>query len=104
MPDQTVDQFPRALEQGGFRDHLIESGGMRAPQTGCVGVIRVPEDRDVRVRLRDVRRVDARDVGDHEIGRLDSLMRLERVLGQQRLELAADEEVDAAEENRRHVG
>jgi hypothetical protein len=100
---KAIDQLPGALEQRRFCDHLVESGPVSPAQTGGVGVVREAEDRHVRERLRDVVRVDARDVGDHEIGRLDAVRGLETVLGQDGLELPPDEEVDPTQQDRRHV-
>ncbi len=82
---KTVDQLARALEERRFRHHLVETGCVRAPQAGGVRVVRVAENRHVRVAVGDVDGVDARDVGDHEIGRLDSVRRLEAMLRQERL-------------------
>ena len=93
----------RPFEERGFRDDLIEPCSMRATQSLGVGVVRVAEDRHVGVVVRDVVRVDPRDVGDHEIGWLDPVGRLEAMLRQERLELAPDEEVDPAQEDRRHA-
>ena len=45
---QPLNQFPRALEERRFRDHLVEAGGVRAAQPGGVRVVRVAEDRHVR--------------------------------------------------------
>ena len=52
------------LDERRLREHLIEAGGVRGAQPGRVGVVREAEDRDVRIRVRDLLRVDARDVGD----------------------------------------
>ena len=93
----------RPFEERGFRDDLVEPCSMSPAQSLRVGVVRVPQDRHVGVGVRDVVRVDARDVRDHEIGWLDPVRRLEAVLRQQRLELAPDEEVDPAQEDRRHA-
>lgn len=93
----------RPFEERGFRDDLVEPGGMSAPQALGVGVVGVAEDRHVGVGVRDVVRVDARYVGDHEIGWPDPVRRLEAMLRQDRLELAPDEEVDPAQEDRRHA-
>ena len=101
--EQTVNQFTRALEKRRLRDDLIEPGGVRAAQTGGVGVIRIAENRDLRVGIRDVHGVDAGDVGDHEIGRLDAVGGHKTVLRQDPLELAPDEEVDPTQQDRRHV-
>ena len=81
---------------------MIESGRMGAAQSLGVRVVRETENRHVRIAVRDVGRVDAGDVRDHEIRRVDSLRGLEAVLGEQGLELAADEEVDPTQQDRRH--
>ena len=98
-----LDQFPSALEQRRFRDNLVETGGVSAPQTSRVGVVREAEDRHVRKVVGDVVRIDPRDVRDHEIRWLDPVRRLKAMLGQERFELAADEEVDPAQEDRGHA-
>ena len=81
---------------------MVEPGGMRASQSLRVRVIGKAENRNFRIAVGDVGRVDARDVGDHEIGAVDAVGRLEAVLGQQGLELAADEEVDPTQQDRGH--
>lgn len=91
------------LEERRFGDDLVEAGGVGAAQSLRVRVVRVPQDRHVRVVVRDVVRVDPRDVRDHEIGWLDPVCRLEAMLRQERLELAPDEEVDPTQQDRRHV-
>ena len=93
----------RPFEERGLRDDLVEPRSMSAPQPLRVGVVRVTEDRHVRVVVGDVIRVDPRNVGDHEIGWLDPVRRLEAMLRQDRLELPPDEEVDPAQEDRRHA-
>ena len=93
----------RPFEERGFRDHLVEPRRVRAPQSLRVGVVRVTEDRHVGVVVGDIVRVDPRDVGDHEVGSLDPVRRLEAMLRQERLELAPDEEVDPAQEDRCHA-
>ena len=98
-----MHDLTRPLEQRRLRDHLIEPGGVRAAEPGRVGVVRVAEQRGRRVRVRHFDRIDARDVRDHEIGRVDPINRFEAVLGQKRLELSADEEVDPTQQDRRHV-
>ena len=72
-------------------------------QSNGVGVVREAQNRDVRERLDDVVRVDARDVGDHEVGRLDTVRGREAMFGQHGLEFAADEQVDPTQQDRRHV-
>ena len=93
----------RPFEERGFRDDLVEPGGMSAPQSLRVGVVRVAEDRHVGVVVRDVICVDARNVGDHKVRWLDPVCRLEAMLRQERLKLAPDEEVDPAQEDRCHA-
>jgi hypothetical protein len=93
----------RALEERRFRDDLVEAGGMSAPQPRRVGVVRETENRNVGIGVGDVARVDARDVRDHQIGRLDPIGGLEPMLRQERFELAPDEEVDPTEQDRRHA-
>ena len=93
----------RPFEQRRFRDDLIESRSMGTPQSLRVGVVRVAEDRHVGVVVGDVIRVDPRNVGDHEVGWLDPVRCLEAMLWQERLELAPNEEVDPAQEDRRHA-
>ena len=101
--DQPVDHLAGALEERGLDDHLVETGGVRPTEACSVRVIRVAEDRDVRVVVRNIVRVDSRNVGDHEIGRIDRVRRRESVLGKHRLQLAADEEVDPTQQDRRHA-
>ena len=93
----------RSFEERGLRHDLVEAGGMGPSQSLRVGVVRVPEDGHIRVVVRDVGRIDPRDVRDHEIGWLDPIGRLEAMLRQERLELAPDEEVDPAQEDRCHA-
>ena len=65
-------------------------------------MIREPDDRHVRVRVRNLVGVDARDVGDHELGPIDTVSRDEMVAVEKRFELAPEEEVDPTEQDRRH--
>ena len=93
----------RPLEERRFRDDLVEAGGVSTAQPLRVRVVRVPENRHVRIVVGDVVCVDPRNVRDHEVGCLDPVGRLEAMLRQERLELAPDEEVDPAQEDRRHA-
>jgi hypothetical protein len=101
--DQPSHHLAGALEERGLDDHLVEPGGVGAPEPLGVRVVRVAEDRDIRVVVRNVVRVDPRNVGDHEIGRIDRVRRREPMLGKHRLELAADVEVDPTQQDRRHA-
>ena len=50
-----------------FREHVVEAGGVGGAQSGRVGVVREADDRDVRIGVRHLVRVDARDVHEHEV-------------------------------------
>lgn len=101
--EQTVDQLTGAFEERGFRDHLVESCGVCASQSGRISVVRVPKNRDVGIRVRDVDCIDAGDVSDHEIGRLHSVRGHEPMLSEDPFELPSNEEVDPTQQDRRHV-
>ena len=70
---------------------------------GAVGVVREAHDRDVRPGVRDLLRLDPRDVHDDEVGRVDAVARDQTMAREQDLELAAEEEVDPDEQDRRHA-
>ena len=91
-----------ALRQRRLDDHLVETGGVRALEPGLVGVVREADDRDVRPRVDDLLRLDARDVDDDEVGRVDAVGRDEVVAVQESLELPPEEEIDPCEQDRRH--
>jgi predicted metal-dependent hydrolase len=65
-------------------------------------VVREAEDRDVRIGVGDLARVDAGDVRDHELRLVGAVGRDEMVAREKRLELAAEEEVDPTEQDRGH--
>lgn len=100
---QFFDELAGALDEGGLCNNLVEPRGVCGAQAGGVGMVRVPEDRNVRVRVGDLLRIDPRDVGDHEVGALGALDRDEVVLRQERLELAPEEEVDPTQQDRGHM-
>src|SRR5215475_6276005 len=50
-----------------LREHLVEARGVCGAEAGGVGVVREADDRDVGIRVRDLLRVDARDVREHEL-------------------------------------
>src|SRR4029078_289895 len=62
---QLIDELSCPLDERGLRDDLVEPGGVRRPEPGRVGVVRVTQNRDVRVHVGDLRSVDAGDVHDH---------------------------------------
>ena len=76
---------------------------MGTAKAGRVGVVREAEDRDVGVVVGHIVRVDPRDVGDHDVRRVDPVGCLEPVIRKQRLELAPQEQLDATQQNRRHA-
>ena len=67
-------------------------------------MVREAEDRHLRIRLRDLVRVDSRDVRDHEVRRVDAFRRDETMADESCLELAAEEEIDPRQQDRRHLG
>ena len=93
----------RTLKQRRFHDHPVEPRSVRATQAGGVRVVGKPEDRDLGIAVGNVSRIDPRDVGDHEIGRLDTVRGLEVMLREERLEFAPEEEVDPCEQDRCHA-
>ena len=100
---QLVDELPPTRSTSAdFATHLVEPGGVGGPETRRVGVVRVAEDRDVRLGVGDLGRVDPGDVHDHEVRRVDVIDRDQVMAGQQRLELAPEEEVDPTQQDRRH--
>ena len=75
---------------------------MRSSQSRRVGVTAEPEDRDVGEGVRDLFRVDPRDVADHEVGEVGAVRRDKVMTREERIELPAHEEVDARHEDGRH--
>ena len=63
-----LHELGNPLDEGGFRQHLVESSLVRVLEAERVLVVRVPEDRDVRIRVRHLLRLDPRDIRDHEVG------------------------------------
>src|SRR5262245_34375489 len=100
--EQLVNQERHALLERGLREHLVESRFVGTSQAGGVGVAREAHDRDVRVGVRDLVGLDAGDVGDDELGRLDRVRRHQLMAGQQHVELAPEEEIDPSQQDRRH--
>ena len=90
-------------KQSRLREHAVEAGGVRATQSSGVRVIREPEQRHVGIGVGDLVRIDAGDVRDHQIGRLDPVGRLEAMLWKERLELPAEENLDPTQQDRRHA-
>jgi hypothetical protein len=96
------DELGSPLDQRGLHDHLVETGGMRALKARPVRVIGEPHDRHVRPGLGHFLRLDAGDVRDHEIGRIDAVRGDEPMRRQEPLELAPEEQVDPDEQDRGH--
>ena len=97
------DHIGGPFDERRLDDHLVEARRVRALQAGLVGVVRVAEDRDVGPGVDDLLRLDAGDVGDHEVGRSDAVARHEPVPGKETLQLPAEEEVDPDQQDRRHA-
>ena len=76
---------------------------LRALEPDRVLVVREAEQRHVGIGLGDLVGIDPADVGDHELGWVDTLDRDEVMLREQRLELRAKEEIDADEQDPRHA-
>ena len=91
------------LEQRRFDHHTVETGRVCAAEPGRVRMVREAENRDFGKPVGNVVRIDPRDVGDHEIGRFDTVGGLEAVVGKERLKLAPEEEVDPCEQDRSHA-
>jgi hypothetical protein len=61
--------------QRGADDDAVETGRLGRSETGGVGVVREAEDGDLGIRLGDLFRVDAREIDDDELGRIDAVGR-----------------------------
>ena len=91
-----------ARGERGADDDLVEPGRVGGAKAGRVGVVREAEDRDVGPRLGHLVGLHARDVDDHEVGRLDAAGRDDVMPREQGFELSPEEEVDSREQDRRH--
>src|SRR6266542_1177826 len=100
---QLLDELPRPLLQRRLHDDVVEPRLVRAPQSGGVRVAREAEDRDVRIRVGDVGRIDARDVRDDEVGRVDRVRGNEVLPGERGLQLPPEEQIDPSQQDRRHA-
>ena len=100
--DELGDEIRRPFDERGLHDHLVEPRRVRPLEARLVGVVRVPEDRDVGPRVDDLVGLDARDVGDDEVGRVDAVAGHQPVRWKQAFQLSAEEEVDPDEQDRRH--
>src|SRR5262249_15187064 len=59
---QLLDEGRSALHKRRFGEHLVEPGGVRGAQAGRVLVVREPDNRNVRIGVHDLFRVDPRHV------------------------------------------
>ena len=75
---------------------------MSTLQARLVRVIRISEDWDVGPGIDDFLRLDAGDVGDHDVRGMDAVARHDTVLGKEPLQFPAEEEVDPDQQDRRH--
>src|SRR5262245_27320074 len=64
--DELVHEPSDPFRKGRLREHLVEAGGVRRAQARRVGVVREADDRDVRIGVGDLVRIDARDVCQDE--------------------------------------
>jgi len=103
LPGELLDELGGALDERRLDDDLVETGRVSALQTRLVGVIRVPEYRNVGPRVDDLVRLDARDIRDHEVRSIDAVARDQTMTRQQALQFSAEEEVDPDEQDRRHA-
>jgi nitrite reductase (NADH) small subunit len=99
---QLFDDLSRALLQRVLHQDLVEAGLMGPSQSSGVRVTSEPEDRYLRIRIRDVDRIDAADVRDHEIRPVRTVGRDEMMPREQGLELAPKVDIDPTEQDRRH--
>src|SRR5918912_580463 len=74
---QLLDDLSGALLQRAFDDHLVEAGGVRSAQSRRVGMRAEAKDRHVRVGVGDLLRLDASDVGDHQLRPVGAVRRHE---------------------------
>src|SRR5687768_1073611 len=102
VSEEFLDDGADPLDERRLCQHLVEPGGLRSAEPGRVGVVREADDRDFGIRVRDLLRVDPRDVRDHELGLVDVVGRDQMVTAQQRFELAPEEEVDPTQQDHRH--
>src|SRR5213082_3101371 len=101
--NQLLDEAPGAVVKRRFDHHLVESRRLRGPEARGVRVIRKSENRDVGIRVRDLLRIDPRDVRDHELRLTDAVGRDQTMVREQDLQLAPEEEVNACQQDRRHL-
>ena len=81
---------------------MVEAGGVRGAQSGCVGVVRVTDDRHVRIGVGDLVGIDPGDVRDHHVRQIRVVDGDQVMPGEQGLELPPEVEVDPTEQDRRH--
>lgn len=75
---------------------------MSGAEARRVGVVRIPENRNVGPVLSNIYRVDTRYVADDQVGRSGRVLGDELMRGQEPLQLTAEEEIDPHEQDRRH--
>ena len=76
---------------------------MRALEPRAVRMVREPHDGDVRPGVDDLVGLHARDVRDHEIGRVDAVGRDEAMTREEALQPASEKKIDPNEQDRRHA-
>src|SRR5438309_1756725 len=100
---QLLDDLSRTLLQRVLDEHLVEAGLVRAAETCGIRVPPEADDRDLRIRIRDIERVDAADVGDHEVRPIRAVRRDEVMVGAKDFELAPKVDIDPTKQDRRHA-
>jgi predicted metal-dependent hydrolase len=102
LPDQAFHELTDPLDERGLRHDLVETRFVSGTEATRVGVIRETEDGHVGVRVGDLVGIDPGDVGDHEVRRVDAVGRDQMMFGEERVQLAPEEEVDPTQQDRRH--
>lgn len=77
---------------------------MRPAQPRGVGMVRIAEDRDIRIRVRNLVRIDPRNVRDHQIRTVGAIDGDQVMALQENIQLAPEKEVDPDQQDRGHTG
>jgi hypothetical protein len=102
LRDELFDQLTCSFGQCRPRHDSIESRCLARSEARRVGVIRVPEDGNIGVRVGDFLRVHSPNVDDDDVRRLDRVCGRQTVSGEERVELPPEKEIDPDQQDRRH--
>ena len=94
LASQLLDDLRGTVLESVLDDHLVEPCLVCSSKTGRIGVTAEAEDRDVGIRVRNLLRVDARNIGDDHVRPVGAIARDEMMPRQERHELRAEECVD----------